>query len=90
MLTLLRHMDLQQYMPRSYVIAATDKMGAAKANTFEAAAAAAQTASSQKQVSLVVDYYQHPSLQSPCCARSLLSPRPLSENHSAWASTERI
>jgi len=48
MLTLLRHMDLQHYMPRSYVIAATDKMGAAKANTFEAAAA--QTASSQKEV----------------------------------------
>ena len=76
MLTLLRHMDLQHYVPRCYVIAATDKMGAAKANTFEAAAA--QTASSQEQVSLVVDYYEHPSLQSPCCARSLLSPRPLS------------
>ena len=56
MLTLLRHMDLRQYMPRSYVIAATDKMGAAKANSFEAAAA--QTASSQSQVSLVVDYHR--------------------------------
>ena len=52
MLTLLRHMDLQRYTPRSYVIAATDEMGAAKANGFEAAAA--QAASNQSQVSAVV------------------------------------
>ena len=48
MLTLLRNMDLQRYTPRSYVIAATDKMGAAKAKSFEAAAA--QAASSRDQV----------------------------------------
>ena len=50
MLTLLSHMDLQRYSPRSYVIAATDKMGASKANSFEAAAA--QSASSKSKVLL--------------------------------------
>ena len=51
MLTLLSHMDLRRYSPRSYVIAATDKMGATKANSFEATAT--QAASSEKQVKLV-------------------------------------
>lgn len=38
MLTLLGHLNCQRYAPRSYVVAATDRMGAAKAAGFETAA----------------------------------------------------
>ena len=35
MLALLSKMDALKYYPRSYVVAATDRMGAAKAQSFE-------------------------------------------------------
>ena len=36
MLTLTAHLDKQRYSPRCYVVAATDRMGEAKANAVEA------------------------------------------------------
>ena len=35
MLTLLGHLDSQRYTPRSFVVAATDRMGPSKAAAFE-------------------------------------------------------
>ena len=37
MLTLTAHLDKQRYTPRAYVVAATDRLGEAKANAVEAA-----------------------------------------------------
>ena len=36
MLTLTAHLDMQRYTPRCYVVAASDRMGEAKANAVEA------------------------------------------------------
>ena len=82
MLTLLRHMDLQRYMPRSYVIAATDKMGAAKASSFEAAAP--QTAISPEQVGHVQAITRIPVSSGPPGLLSLPSQESRSELGFDW------
>ena len=51
MLTLLKQLDSQRYTPRSYVVAATDRMGAMKAATFERSMMSAESDSDvSKQV----------------------------------------